>query len=431
MIFDKKVHIIQLKEGDDIMLIEFSVKNFLSFKDKNTFTMIASSDNALEDNIIEVGNDKILKMSAIYGANASGKTNIFEVLANVSSMIRNSNFFAPDILLPIVPFKLDYETLNKPSEFEIKFLIDGVRYLYGFKADKKNVYEEYLSYYPNGRPVKIFIRKDINKYSFNSSDERILNDIKEKNTSNKFFLATATNWNYEKTKPAFDFLTNKLGIVMSREQVDNYSYNMYYNDKDKKLKNFALEFLEKADFNIKGYNIIEEKMTEDKLRTVPDIVKSFISINAPLYKVNTKHIVNGNEFEFDISEESLGTQVVFSFIPVLKDVLDNGKVLIIDEFDKSLHPFIVKYFVELFNDVEMNNKGAQLIFNTHDTNLLDLELLRRDQIWFTEKNSEDGSSTIYPLDDFSVRKTENVEKGYLLGRYGAIPFLESNFDSLK
>ena len=164
------------------MLIEFSVKNFLSFKDKNTFTMVASSDNTLEDNVVEVGNDKILKMSAIYGANASGKTNIFEVLANVSSMIKQSNFLAPNVLLPIVPFKLDYETLNKPSEFEIKFLVDGVRYLYGFKADKENVYEEYLSYYPNGRPVKIFIRKDINNYSFNFSDEKLLNDIKENTT---------------------------------------------------------------------------------------------------------------------------------------------------------------------------------------------------------------------------------------------------------
>ena len=172
-------------------------------------------------------------------------------------------------------------------------------------------------------------------------------------------------------------------------------------------------------------------MTEDKLSTIPDIVKPFIPVNTPMYKVNTKHIVNGDEYEFDISEESLGTQVIFSYIPVLKDVLDNGKVLIIDEFDKSLHPFIVKYIVEIFNDLEINKKGAQLIFNTHDTNLLDLELLRRDQIWFTEKNSEDGSTTIYPLDDFSVRKTENVEKGYLLGRYGAIPFLENNFDSLK
>ena len=413
------------------MLIEFSVTNFLSFKDKNTFTMIASSDNTLKDNYVEINNEKILKMTAMYGANASGKTNLFKILVIVNSMIKHSNFFAPNVMLPIIPFKLDKETINKPSEFEIKFLVDGIRYLYGFKADRKNVYEEYLTYYPNGRPVKIFTRENVDNYSFNSSDEKFLNDLKEKNTSNKFFISTATNWNYEKTKPAFDFLTEKLGVVMSHEQINNYSYNMYYNDKNKILENFALNFLEKADLNIKGYKIIEEKMTEDKLSTIPDIVKPFIPVNTPMYKVNTKHIVNGDEYEFDISEESLGTQVIFSYIPVLKDVLDNGKVLIIDEFDKSLHPFIIKYIVEIFNDLEINKKGAQLIFNTHDTNLLDLELLRRDQIWFTEKNSEDGTTTIYPLDDFSVRKTENVEKGYLLGRYGAIPFLENNFDSLK
>lgn len=413
------------------MLIEFSVTNFLSFKEKNTFSMVASSDNTLIDNIKEMENEKILKITALYGANASGKTNLFKILATVGSMLKHSNFLEPNLLLPITPFKLDNKTINKPSEFEIKFLVDGIRYLYGFKADRKKVYEEYLTYYPKGRPVKIFLRKNINTYSFNSSDEKKLNDIKEKNTPNKFFIATATNWNYEKTKPAFDFLTDKLGVVMSQEQIDNYSYNMYYNDKDKKLENFALSFLEKADFNIKGYKIIEEKMTEDKLRTVPNIIKSFIPVNAPIYKVNTKHIINGTEFEFDISEESSGTQIIFSYIPVLKDVLDNGKVLIIDEFDKSLHPFIVKYIVEIFNDTKINKKGAQLIFNTHDTNLLDLELLRRDQIWFAEKNSKDGSSTIYPLDDFSVRKTENIEKGYLLGRYGAIPFLENNFESLK
>ena len=127
----------------------------------------------------------------------------------------------------------------------------------------------------------------------------------------------------------------------------------------------------------------------------------------------------------------------FAFLPFIstdnlssnfKDVLDNGKVLIYDEFDKSLHPFIVKYLVEIFNNPEVNKNGAQLIFNTHDTNLLNLEILRRDQIWFAEKNPDDGSSAIYPLDDFSVRKLENVEKGYLLGRYGAIPFLTNNFD---
>ena len=151
----------------------------------------------------------------------------------------------------------------------------------------------------------------------------------------------------------------------------------------------------------------------------------------PIYNIKTKHIIDNNLYEFDILEESLGTQVVFSLIPVIKDALDNGKILVIDEFDKSLHPFIIKYIVEIFNDKEVNKNNAQLIFNTHDTNLLDLELLRRDQIWFAEKNIKDGACSIYPLDDFSVRKNENVLKGYLLGRYGAIPFLNNNFDDLK
>lgn len=413
------------------MLIEFSITNFLSFKEKTTFSMIASSDNTLEDNFINIGNEKLLKITAIYGANASGKSNLFKILATISSLIKQSNFYNPNTTLPIIPFKLDKEMINKPSEFEIKFLINNIRYIYGFTADSKKVYKEYLIYYPNGRPVKIFNRENINDYSFNATDERFLNDIKERNSENKFFIATATTWNYEKTKLAFEFLTEKLGIVMNYEQLNNYSYTMYSNDEDKILEKFALNFLEKADLNIKEYKVIRENLTNDQISTIPDIIRPFFSTNEPIYRINTTHVVNGNKYEFDISEESLGTQVIFSFIPVMKDVIDNGKVLFVDEFDKSLHPFIVKYIVELFNDKELNNKNAQLIFNTHDTNLLDLELLRRDQIWFTEKNPNNGESILYPLDDFSVRKSENIEKGYLLGRYGAVPFLINNFDDFK
>lgn len=413
------------------MLIEFSITNFLSFKEKNTFSMIASSDNTLKDNYTNIGNEKLLKMTAIYGANASGKSNLFKALALISNMIKQSNFINPNIMLPIMTFKLDKETINKPSEFEIKFLINSIRYIYGFVADTKNIYKEYLIYYPNGRPVKIFNRDNINEYSFNASDEKLLNDIKDKNTANKFFITTATNWNFEKTKPAFEFLTEKIGVVMSYEQLNNYSYNMYYNDNDKSLEKFALKFLEKADFNIKGYKVIQENMTDELINTLPDIMRSFIPTNTPVFKVNTTHIVNDDKYNFDISEESLGTQVIFSFIPVIKDVIDNGKVLLIDEFDKSLHPYIVKYIVELFNDSDLNKNNGQLIFNTHDTNLLDLELLRRDQIWFTEKNPETGESVLYALDDFSIRKSENVEKGYLLGRYGAVPFLVNDFDDFK
>ena len=410
------------------MLIEFSIKNFLSFKEKNTFSMLASSDNMLEDNFIAIGKDKVLKMTALYGANASGKTNLFKILAMVSTIIIESNYRTPNMYIPIIPFKMDEKTIKEPSEFEIKFLSNGIRYVYGFKADLKNIYEEYLTYYPNGRPVEIFTRTNINNYSFNYKDEKELNDIKEKNTANKFFLSTATTWNYEKTKPAYDFLTENMGVVLSYDQIKNYAFQSYNNDPNKELEKFALSFLEKADFNVKGYSVTEKKMTDDLLRTMPEVIRPFFPKNSPVFKVKTTHIVNKKKYELDISEESLGTQAIFSFVPVLKDVLDNGKVLIIDEFDKSLHPFIVKYIVEAFNNTKLNKKNAQLIFNTHDTNLLDLELLRRDQIWFTEKNEKDGSSSIYPLDDFSIRKSENIEKGYLLGRYGAIPFIKSDFE---
>ncbi len=410
------------------MIIEFTVENFFSFKEKNTFSMIASSDKLLEENYVKIGNEKILKTTAIYGSNASGKSNLFKILSIVSEMISQSSFNNPNRLLPIVPFKFDKNYFNKPSFFEIKFILDNIKYLYGFKADNKNVYDEYLYYYPHGKPVKIFVRKNINDYEFNNIDLKKLNDIKEKNTSNKFFISTATTWNFEKTKPAYDFLSNKIGVVFSIDQINNFSYNMYSNDKDNELQKFTLNFLKKADLNISGYNVTKDAITEEKISGLPENIKINLPIGTSIFTVNTKHTIGEKEFVLDINEESIGTQIIFSLIPVIRDVFLNNIVLIIDEFDRSLHPFLVKYIVEIFNDENINKNGSQLIFNTHDTNLLDLELLRRDQIWFTEKNEIDGSSRIYPLDDFSVRKSENVEKGYLLGRYGAVPFIEPNIE---
>lgn len=413
------------------MLIEFSIENFLSFKEKVTFTMEASSDKKLEDNYVNIGKEKILKLTAIYGANASGKSNFFKVLAIVNNMIIQSNFIDPNSMLPIVPFKLDRKTINEPSSFEIKFIFNKIKYLYGFKADSKSIYNEYLYYYPKGTKAKIFVRENKDKYTFNSEDMKILNDIKEKNTVNKFFLSTATTWNYEKTKPAYDFLTQKIGVIFSIDQVNNYACKMYSDDGDGELENLALKFLKKADFNISGYQVNEGKITEENLKMFPDSVKAFLPVGTPSYEINTKHNIGNDTFMFDIGEESSGTQNIFLLIPVIRDVLTNGKILIIDEIDKSLHPLLVKYILEIFNDKSINKNNSQLIFNTHDTNMLDLEFLRRDQIWFAEKNAVVGSSNIYSLDDFSVRNTENIEKGYLLGRYGAVPFIDNNFNPFE
>jgi len=407
------------------MILEFSVKNFLSFKEKVTFSMIANSNKELNDNYVEIGGNKVLKSAAVYGANASGKSNLFKILTLVVLMLRSSNSVDINAKLPLIPFKLDKGSVNKPSEFEIKFILDETRYVYGFIADKDKIYDEYLYYYPNGRETKIFDRTNINEYSYTQKDEKILREIEAKNAQNKFFLATATNWNFDKTKAAYNFLTNGIGTCNNLEILKNMAYKMYETNPDY-LKDFAIDFLQKADFNIEDYQISQIDVPGEFLTAIPEFITKTLPDKPKAYQVLFKHKNSDNYLSID--EESLGTQMIFAFIPFLADSLKNKKVLIIDELDKSLHPFLVQYIVEIFNDAEINKNGSQLIFNTHDTNLLDLNIFRRDQIWFTEKNSETGESDLYSLSDFSVRKQENVEKGYMLGRYGAVPFIKNDFN---
>lgn len=406
------------------MLLEFSLENFLSFKDNVSFSMLANGTKGLDDNYVNVFDKKVLKTAAIYGANASGKSNLFKVLDLVGSMIGNSINANINSKLPIVPFK--FEDTEKLSRFEIKFIKEGIKYVYGFSANSLKVVDEYLYYYPNGREAKIFDRTETNVYSFAPSDNKILNEIKEKTAANKFFLSVATNWNYKKTKPAYDFLTIDLGTCFNLEMLKTTAFKFYSSDSGKKKKKAILNFLKQADFNIADFDVEVRKIPREFL---PNNI-SYV-MNDEEYKVfNAKftHVFNGKKYTLDFEEESAGTQIFFILLPFVAIAMDTQRVLIVDELDRGLHPFLVQYIVSIFNNPNINTNGAQLIFNTHDTNLLDLNLLRRDQIWFTEKNSATGSSDLYSLSDFSVRKNENIEKGYLLGRYGAVPFINNEFN---
>ncbi len=409
------------------MILEFSIANFLSFKNKVTFSMLANATTGLDDNYIVFNNRKVLKTSAIYGANASGKTNLFKILTFVISMLRSSNNADINAKLPIVPFEFDKGTVNKPSEFEIKFIINDIRYVYGFIADANKIYDEYLYYYPNGRETKIFDRTNTNEYSFSQKDEKTLKDISAKNAPNKFFIATATNWNYEKTRVPYKFLSSDINTFNNLSGLRDLALREYLKN-DKNLKDFALDFLRKADFNIEDYKVLETDVPDNVLAAIPDFIKAGINIKEKpkVFTALFKH--KGSDIELSYEKESMGTQIIFCFIPFIMDALNNRKVVIVDELDKSLHPYLVEMIVQMFNDSEINKNGAQLIFNTHDTNLLKLNILRRDQIWFAEKDNSNGISDLYPLSDFSVRKTENVEKGYMLGRYGAVPFIKNDFN---
>lgn len=401
------------------MILEFSIENFYSFKDKVTFSMIGNHSETLSSNFNKINNYKVLKSAAIYGANATGKSNLFKVLEKVVMMLRNSNNMNYYDDLPIRTFAFDEKNKDKPSIFEIIFIFNKIKYVYGFSATKEKIIEEYLYYYPNGKETKIFYRHK-NKYSFTARLNKDLSYIATKNAENKFFLATATNWNYDKTRPAYEFLTKHINICQDINDLEDYSLEKYLEDKS--IKQFALDFLQRADINITDYTIDRREIYKSWEQTYSR------NYNNYFYQVYFKH--NNSKETLSLDEESLGTKIIFFLIPFLKDAINNKGILIIDELDKSLHPFLVEYIVSLFNSEDLNKNGSQLLFNTHDTNLLNLNVLRRDQIWFTEKK-DDGSSDLYSLSDFSIRQNENIEKGYMLGRYGAIPFITNDINLLQ
>lgn len=413
------------------MLVEFSVKNFMSIKDEIIFSMIAGNGNENIKNIIknEKTGESYLKSTAIYGANASGKTNFVNAITAAVLMVRKSNLRnINEPLLEMKPFKFDLKTINKPCEFKFVFIKNNIKYVYGFSADINKIYTEYLYQYLSAKPGLVFERKNTNEYKFTQEEQSKLEELATKNTEKKLFLSTATEWNYEKTRDAYIWFSEDIDTYNDYMNI-GYVFDKLEKDKDGSQKKFTINLLKQADILIKDYNFEVKKVEPNNIMAFDGQIRiSNGNIVQKEVRISTLHEIengegNKTDFELELQEESLGTQSLFFFSIVLKEAFEKGKVIIVDEIDKSLHPLLVEFIIKLFHNSEINKNNAQLIFNTHDTNLLSLDNFRRDQIWFTEKEPKKGTTELYPLDDFSVRKTENIQKGYLNGRYGAIPFL--------
>ena len=323
----------------------------------------------------------------------------------------------------------DVFTMGKPSEFEFDFISNNIRYKYAFSADATKVYTESLDAYYTQKPTNIFTRTNTNQYTFPKAEESKLKSIESKNTENKLFLATATNWNYEKTKDAYLWFVNCIDTYNSFDSISKENLIKYSNNIE--LKKFALNMLKEFDIFIKDLKVsYEEKEMDTNMVNmfVPPVAKAAGTPMVSDVKIELIHeVVDKNNNKFNIGmgleSESEGTRILFSLAPFLKYAFEENKVIVIDELEKSLHPAIVEYIIKMFNNKKINKSNSQLIFTTHATNLLSLELFRRDQIWFTEKDLKTAASDLYPLDSFSVRKDENIQKGYINGRYGAIPFI--------
>ena len=414
------------------MLIEFSVKNFLSIKDRVTLSMVASKDTSHGNNLIKNA-DKgidILNTAVLYGANASGKTTVLRAIGFLVKFLTMSHEMQKGRKIPVKAFKLDRVCLDKPSSFEIIFKTEGIKYAYGFSATEDKVIDEYLYYYPKGRQSIIFERENTDQYKF-TNDIEIQTQIRNKfHSPNKLYLSTASLWEYETAQIPFKWLDSNLQIIISHERLEEITASLM---KESEIVNKRVKYLIKnavKDIEDITFTEIElDKKDNPILKFLTEEAKAKILSNDDnkLLSVNTSHKMNNSEelVEFDLGEESDGTQKLFGLLGPWIDVLEEGSTLIVDELDIRLHTHLTRFLIELFQNPEINKNNAQLIFSTHDTNLLDQDLFRRDQIWFTEKK-EDNSTDLYSLDDFTVRKDAAIEKGYLQGKYGAIPYMKGD-----
>jgi hypothetical protein len=417
------------------MLIQFTVENYLSFRDKVYLSLEPSKDSEHPENLIIKGEYNAVTSAAIYGANASGKTSLFKAITMALIMIRNSNNVQVTDRLPVIPFKFDAESKHKPTSFEFTFIAsDEKKYIYGFSATAEKVVEEYLYCYNSAKPTLIFDLKEGEEPKYNRAYKVKLEAAYQMNTANKLFLATATTWNAECTKIPLEWLVEYIDTFTEVMDLSGVALEKYRTDENGQYIDFTKDLLKQADINISSIKVDAKEVIGGAALPIQIMVQGkVISPNEGKrydVEITTGHTIedeNGEKQQYSLTlqEESLGTQLLFFYGPLLKDAFEKGKTLILDEIDKSMHPSLVKFIMNLFRNPDINKAGAQLIVTTHETGILTLDMFRRDQIYFTEKDSKTGVTDLYSLDEFSVRKTENIEKGYLMGRYGAIPFLHN------
>lgn len=384
------------------MFLQFSVTNFKSIRNTAVVNFEATPDKTHQECLISPNEkQKLLPVIAVYGANSSGKSNLLQALSRMMSMITGTNAKPlRDTDLPYEPFAFA-DNPDGPTTFEVFYFYEGIKYNYGFSYDRRKIVSEYLYYWPNRRESLIF-RRENETYKF-------MEDISEQKTlagrtpENRLYLVVSNEWNNKQTAKAYQWFTRKLMNVPASAN-DNA---------------MTTEELLKSSFRKK---ILKELLIADlgivDVRIPTDDNGQIVTIHRIQREGSQEKM-----YPLLLSQESQGTRRYFSRIGYWMKALHEGGVLFVDELEASMHPLLTRHLIEVMMDKETNPNQAQLFFTTHDVGLLDQKLLRRDQIWFTEKNDKTAETEVFALTDFSVRKDENIEKGYMLGRYGAVPFI--------
>jgi AAA15 family ATPase/GTPase len=417
------------------MLLEFSIGNYLSFKDIKTLSLIASPISEFKENTFETDHHTLLKGAVIYGSNASGKSNFIKAMSTMRRLVLHSFNQSSAKPLNVTPFLLSTTTEKSPSHFEVIFQIVATRYRYGFEVDSNKIVKEWLFETKKSAEKPLFIREE------NGIDVALSfkegTDLESKTRDNALFLAVVDQFNGPISKRIMKWFKQFIAISgLRHEDYQNVTFRMLGKENTAKP---LVDFYKQLDLGFTSISIDKKLFDAKELPEdtpgpllellVKDLEGKYRTVIKSLHKKfdgNNKPVV---DVEFDMrAQESSGTNKVFNISGPVFDVLHNGGVLVVDELDASLHPLMTLAISNLFNSASSNPNKAQLIFATHDSNLLSYGNYRRDQIYFIEKDQY-GASDIYSLIEYreengsKIRKDRSFEKDYIEGRYGAIPYI--------
>ena len=404
------------------MILKIEFDNFFSIRDRIRIDFRAASINTalareLSHNVMEWNGVPVLKSIGLFGPNASGKSNILKAISFCCRMILESHLNNEGVTFNFEPFKFD-GWQNKPSKFLINFVCENVEYEYSFELTRERIISESLYHYPMGRRAKVFVRDAEGKYSFGTGVMAKPSDVVTNTSVKNLFLSRASSMNREIAQKLYRYFMNQflLGLVNVNDMMVLDSFNTY--------KKVILKALEISDTDITDIEVRKEQVPAPvAIPGQPELSYKLVDVlRFKTYHRNQKEVM----FDMDM-EESNGTRKLFQILIRLLDVIKNKKGIIMDEFDMGLHTRLADFILDLIHASE----SSQLLFTSHNTNLIDVRRLRRDQIVFVNK-TEEGTTEVYSLYDFKdFRENMDAEKGYLQGRFDAVPYVDSSVSSIK
>ncbi len=422
------------------MLVEFTVGNYRSFYAPMTLsleaTKLRSTDKALdEQNVFQAGNLRLLRSAAVYGANASGKSNLIRALAFMRALVlRSAKESQAGEPIGVERFRLNTAAQNQPAHFQIIFRLNDRLYRYGFEVDEQTVRAEWL-YQTVQRETRLFMRQE-NQFELSGPFIKEGRGLEARTRDNALFLSVVAQFNGAIASALLNWFRKHVNVISGLDDVGYRNYTLKRFEEEADFRQRIIDFIRLADVGIVDLRVENQPLADS---FVPDEVREFIQHLAKtkgesekdlfIKSLKTIHQVFDSEAHpvgqeaFDMGDqESEGTRKIFSLSGPLLDTLEQGKVLVIDELEARLHPLLALEIIRLFNSPQTNPRNAQLIFATHDAGLLGQRLFRRDQVWFTEKDRY-GATDLYSLAELKVRNDASFDRDYITGRYGAIPLI--------